>query len=145
MSRYASTLLAILTAALSLWPGDAAAQRSTARDEGGGVVAMRMHACGEGQVADAATILGGGWRRFAQEVVGEGLLLDYRILIRTWGDEWNLVEFYLAVDEDAFRYAYEEIELRYAVTDTNRAEMTRFTTLCPRRKDNLYDVFPGPR
>ena len=122
--------------------GELSAQRTSAMTEDPGIVTMRYYQCGESQLGAAAAILGGSWRRIAEELIEEGLLLDYRILMRTWGDEWNLVEYYVAEDPEAFRYAYEEIELRHYVTDTSRSQAQRFDTLCPRRKDSQYDVVP---
>lgn len=138
MSRTGLAAVALLLVGAT----DLAAQRASATTEPPGTVAMRYYQCAEGQLDAAAGILAGTWRRIARELIDEGLLLEYRILTRSWGDEWNLIEYYLASDAEAFEYAYEELELRYHVADGASARRQQFETLCPRRKDSHYRVVP---
>lgn len=137
-----------LPALVGLWlvigSGSLRAQSTTALEERPGLVTMRFFQCGIGAVNEAIGVLSGQWRRIALQLVGEGLLLDYQILQREWGDEWNLVDYYVATDMDAFTFAFEELQLRYRVADAMGADAQRFATLCPRRKDAVYAVVPSP-
>ncbi len=125
-------------------PGDLGAQRASASPEGPGVVVMRAYACGIANVDSAAVALADTWVAMALELIGEGLLLDYEILKRVWGDEWNLIEMFVATDDEEFRYALEELELRLLVADAGRGRGQVFASLCPRRKDSQYSVFSRP-
>ena len=125
-------------------PGELGAQRTSASPEGPGVVVMRAYACGIANVDSAAMVLADTWGGMALELIREGLLIDYEILKRVWGDEWNLIEMFFATDEDEFRYALEELELRLYVADAGRNRGRTFATLCPRRKDSQYSVVSSP-
>ena len=126
-------------------PADLTAQSASATPQGPGIVIMRSYACGTANVDSASGILVDTWGAEANAVIREGLLLDYQVLKRVWGDEWNLIEMFVATDEDAFRYAYEEIELRLQVSGSaNLSRRQSFSTLCPRRKDSQYSVVISP-
>ena len=140
--RRCSTLVTAMALVGLAGAAEARAQSASALRESPGVVTLRYYQCGESQLGAAAAILGGGWRGIAEELIAEGLLLDYQIWTRTWGDEWNLIEYYAAADEEAFRYALEEIELRYRVTEEARTGTRRLDTLCSRRKDSQYASLP---
>ncbi len=140
--RTRSILLALV--ALGLATG-LEAQRATAVRESPGVMTLREFTCTLGSVDNAAEILAETWGAVAAEVVQEGLLLDYQIMTRIWGDEWNLAEYYLASDQEAFDYAFEEIGLRFqvAVQAKNRYNST-FSLVCAQQRNSQYSVLPRP-
>ncbi len=121
------------------------AQRATAVREAPGVLTLREFTCPTATVDTAAAVLAETWGTIAEELIEEGLLLDYQILKRIWGDQWNLAEYYLATDEEAFDFAFEEMGLRLQVAGLarNRYNST-FPVLCPQQRNSLYGVLPKP-
>ena len=126
-------------------PIELAAQRTSAAPQAPGIVIIRSYACGTVNVDSASVILSDTWGANALELIREGSLLDYQILKRIWGDEWNLIEMFVAADDESFQYAVEEIGLRLQVVDSaSRARAATFATLCPRQKDSQYSVVSSP-
>jgi len=125
-----------LTGVLCATPG-VAAQEPTP-----GVTVVRYFECGLGDLGEAVELLNGWWRGFAQDLVEEGLLIDYGILTHSWGDEWNLVDYFVTTDLTAFQTAWRELLLRVQDDDPEGERFARFGELCPRHKDNIYSVVP---
>jgi hypothetical protein len=107
-----------------------------------GAVSMRYFECGLGDLGDAVQLLNEEWRPVAQELVDEGVLIAYGILTHGWGDEWNLIDYYVATDTQAFHVAWAELVQRAQARDPNGDMFEEFAELCPRHKDNIYGVVP---
>ncbi|MFV1986010.1 MAG: hypothetical protein ACC682_01905 [Gemmatimonadota bacterium] len=107
-----------------------------------GVATMRYYQCGMADLADAVEILNGTWREVADELVSEGVLLGYGIMTHSWGDEWNLVDYFVAADTEAFHSAWTELLLRYQARDRDGSDIRKLGELCPVHKDNIYSVVP---
>jgi len=120
----------------------AGAERLSAQEPVAGVTVFRYFECGLADLGEAVEILNGSWRGFAEELVEQGLLVDYGILTHSWGDEWNLVDWFAATDQEAFHAAWRELLLRVQEVDPDGTVFTRFGEFCPRHKDNIYSVVP---
>lgn len=107
-----------------------------------GISAVRFFECGLGDLDEAVRLLNGEWREIAGELVDEGRLLDYGILTHAWGDEWNLLDYYVAEDIQSFHAAFGELVARLQERDREGELFERFAALCPRHKDNIYSVVP---
>ncbi len=107
-----------------------------------GVATVRYFECGLGDLGDAVRLLNGEWRPIAQQLIDEGMLLDYGILTHAWGDEWNLLDYYVAESTQAFQTAWAELVRRFQARDSDGNMFEEFAELCPRHKDNIYSVVP---
>lgn len=110
-----------------------------------GVSAVRSFECGLGNLDEAVALLNGEWREIARGLVDEGRLLDYGILTHAWGDEWNLLDYYVAEDIESFHAAFGELVTRLQRRDPEGELFDEFAELCPRHKDNIYSVVPPDR
>lgn len=120
-----------------------AASPAAAQDEPQpGVASVRYFECGLGNLAEAVRLLNGEWRDVAMDLIDEGMLIDYGILTHAWGDEWNLVDYFVATDIEAFHAAWGELVTRIQAGDPENELFESFAELCPRHKDNIYSVVP---
>jgi hypothetical protein len=120
--------------------GSAAGSR--AQEPQPGVVTMRFYECGLADLGAAVDIMNGDWRAIAVDLVEEGRLIEYGILTHSWGDEWNLVDYWVATDAAAFQRAFSEFVVRAQRQDPDGDAFAEFAALCPRHKDNQYSVVP---
>lgn len=132
-------MLLVVAGALAL-PMGLGGQQASADAPIPGLVALHQYECPNANLQAAAGTLNGLRGQIAQQLVNEGLLLDYQIWVRRFGDEWNLVEYFLAEDDEAFDYAIEELSIRYQVADSGGRQAQSVDALCPRRRDNLFAV-----
>jgi hypothetical protein len=110
-----------------------------------GVVSVRYFECGLGELGDAVRLVNEEWRPIAQQLIDEGMLLDYGILTHSWGDEWNLLDYYVAETTQAFHTAWAELVRRVQAQDPDGNMFEEFAEYCPRHKDNIYSVVaPAP-
>jgi hypothetical protein len=109
-----------------------------------GITVVRYFECNMGGVGEAIGMLNGDWRTAAMELIEEGLLYDYGILSHAWGDEWNLIDYFVVEDMPAFNRAWRELLRRAQRADPEGEMMTRFTEICTRHKDNIYSIVQPP-
>jgi hypothetical protein len=109
-----------------------------------GTVVVRYFECDLGATGEAIQFLNGNWRQVANELVEEGMLFDYGILTHAWGDEWNVVDYFVTESQPAFQEAWGELLRRLAPLDPDGEGVARFTEICRRHKDNIYGVVPPP-
>jgi hypothetical protein len=134
--RIGAVALTILLTAV--WPAGTVAQEAAVP----GLTTVRYYQCGVGDLDEAISILNGTWRETADELVGEGVLLGYGILTHAWGDEWNLVDYIVAANMEAFQVGWAELLRRYQARDRDGSDIDDLNELCPRHKDNIYSVVP---
>ena len=131
---------ALLVAALALSGGARVALAQEAPVPG--LATMRYYQCGMADLDDAVDLLNGTWREVADELVAEGVLLGYGILTHAWGDEWNLVDYIVAADMEAFQAGWAELLRRYQARDRDGSDIDELNEMCPTHKDNIYSVVP---
>jgi len=72
----------------------------------------------------------------AQELIDEGLLVNYGLLLHDWADEWNVVFYWTAADKAAFFSAWSEMNSRFG--ERHPDAPTTLTDSCTDHKDNIY-------
>jgi hypothetical protein len=75
------------------------------------------------------------------ELVKEGLLIDWGILSHDWGDEWNFNNYYIAEDKAKFNKAWQEYVKRLNKKDSTLWK--KFGEYCTEHKDNIYHQYLG--
>lgn len=109
-----------------------------------GVSVVRYFKCPMGQSEEAVRILNEEWRSYAEQQIEEGRLIDYGILVHSWGDEWNVVDYFVAEDMDGWRAAWSAILSALNEADPEGEMYERFSELCTEHKDNIYTVVSPP-
>ena len=71
----------------------------------------------------------------AQELVNEGKLYAFGTLGHAWGDEWNLVFYWVAEDIPAFTAGWAEMTSRI---NQRHPDAFPITDYCSDHKDNIY-------
>lgn len=108
-----------------------------------GVVSVRYFQCPFDTQGEAVRRLNTEWRSVVEELIDEGELLDYGILTHAWGDEWNVLDYFVAEDlvsfHEAFAEAFDRIQERVP-----EEQDPPFGELCPAHKDNIYFVVAPP-
>lgn len=70
------------------------------------------------------------------KLVDDGKLMSWGILTHYWGDEWNLISYFIAKDLATFEKAYSEaVE---ATMEENPDAMDKWRSMCSEHKDNIY-------
>ncbi len=90
-------------------------------------------------------------RPIALEMVDEGKFVSYGILAHSWGDEWNVVDYFTVDGLDTFFEHFSEFgqrvgQMRLAANedDPNAHIVTAFRESCTEHKDVIYAVVPPP-
>lgn len=123
----------------------ASAQEQEEQDEGpqSNVVAVRYFQCPFHHQSTAVELLNTQFRPIVQELIDEGELIGYGILTHSWGDRWNVSDYFVAEDlvsfHEAFDEAYSRVNERYPEEPD-----PPFGELCPEHKDNIYFTVPPP-
>jgi hypothetical protein len=85
-------------------------------------------------------------RPIVQQMIAEGKFVDYGILAHSWGDEWNVVD-YFAVDGIAPFFAnFSELTRRIGEANRQAAADTLppFGEVCTEHKDIIYAIVHPP-
>jgi len=127
MNRF-TTLLMVCSLALALAPISTQAQD-------GPTVMMSSAQCGQNPTGEVLRNERERTLPIAQELVNEGMILEYGLMAHMYGDEWNLVTVVIADDVAAVIAANAELSSRlndlYPDDDT-------YITNCPRHRDVFY-------
>lgn len=81
----------------------------------------------------------------AQEMVEEGLMLAYGLLIHDYGDAWNVAWYTMASDRQAMFAAREELTRRQEERYPDLHFLTWFAERCHEHEDLIYTVGPHTR
>jgi hypothetical protein len=86
------------------------------------------------------------WRPFVQEMIEEGKFVDYGILRHAWGDEWNVVDYFVVADLGSFFPNFDELIRRVLDSDKRteweEEELPSFSEVCTQHKDIIYAIVP---
>ena len=135
-------LLAFLAAGLALVP-EAWAQEEE-EEVKANIVVMRYFQCEMGETGDAIDVLNGQWRSIMNDLEEEGMIQGYGILTHSWGDEWNLVDWFAAESMISFQEAWSEALRRMNEADPEMEGYAVFTEACDAHKDNIYQIVHPP-
>ncbi|HUP00339.1 MAG TPA: hypothetical protein VM737_02305 [Gemmatimonadota bacterium] len=109
-----------------------------------GTIVVSYFKCSFADLDEAVAMINAEPREVAQALVAEGRLIDHGILTHAWGDEWNLIQYFVAADLESFHAAWGEWARRMDEQDPDGEMSDRFFGLCPEHKDNIYDVVGPP-
>lgn len=144
----ARSLLAAVLGLGLLLPGALAGQAEAAQEEEEGpqpgVVVIRYFQCDMGRTGEAIEMLNTTWREVVESVIEDGMLIDYGILTHNWGDEWNLMDYFVAENSIAFHEGWNEALSRIQERDPEGTGFETFTDICTRHKDNMWGVVSPP-
>lgn len=76
-----------------------------------------------------------------EELIAEGQLIDYGLARHSWGDEWNVVDYWIAADLPAFQAAFNEVLRRFRERSAGQPTpegQRPFNEICTAHKDNIY-------
>ena len=95
---------------------------------------------GIGQNYDSLTV------PIEQELVNEGLLDGAGMFFHSWGDEWNVVDYFVVDGLDGFFANFAEFTRRIneANPTDGQDELPAFNELCTEHKDSIYRIIPPP-
>jgi hypothetical protein len=90
------------------------------------------------QLTDSAVV------PIAQELVNEGKIFNYGMLTHSWGDEWNVVYYYVVENHQAFLSFWGEFVSRIQERHPNL--FSEFQARCSEHRDNIHghSAFTGP-
>jgi hypothetical protein len=123
MPRFASLALALS----ALCAGGARAQ---------GTLLVSSNQCDLDKVGQIHRMTDSLWIPIAQEMVNEGKLIAAGSSYHSWGDEWNVVLWYVAKDIPSFLTAFDEMAKR--VNQRNPTFIPQVTSWCSRHRDSFY-------
>lgn len=106
------------------------------------VVTVRYFKCPLDHQGEAVEMLNTGWRPIVEEMIEEGHFVDYGILTHAWGDEWNVMDYFVSTDLVSFHEGISEAFQRAG--ERLPEPETPFGELCPYHKDNHYFVVHPP-
>lgn len=102
---------------------------------------LSQNKCGydkQGQIRQMTDSL---WIPVAQELVNEGKLTAAGSAYHSWGDEWNVVVWYIATNIPTFLSAYDELFGR--VNKRHPTMIQQFFSWCSDHKDSFYSMGKG--
>ena len=130
----------VLVTGLVLLPGVRPVEAQTAP----GVLVVRYFKCSpEGAAVERLSRA----RPEVDQLVAEGKLMDYGLARHSWGDEWNVVDYWVAADLPSFQAAFNEVLRRYrdrAAQEPSRDGERPFGEICSAHKDNIYNLVAPP-
>lgn len=92
---------------------------------------------------------GAGVRLFQQmrpvvrQMIAEGKFVDYGLMTHAWGDDWNVVDYFVVSDLGAFFANFAELVRRVSAAlppATNPPQA--FNEVCTAHKDVIYNIVP---
>lgn len=109
-----------------------------------GTLVVRYFQCPLHHQDEAVEMLNTDWRGYADAEIEAGNLIDYGILVHSWGDEWNVMDYFVAEDHASFRTAWSSMVQQAQAEDPDGEEFDRFSEMCPGHKDNIYSFVDPP-
>jgi hypothetical protein len=101
---------------------------------------ISQNKCKMDKLADIQAFADSAWIPVAQELVNEGQLMGAGSAFHAWGDEWNVVYWYVAEDIPAFLSGWSELFSRVMEKYPDAMELS--TDWCFEHKDSMYRVGP---
>ena len=79
-----------------------------------------------------------------QQMVEEGTFIGYGLMTHNWGDEWNVIDYFLIDGLDGFFANFAEATRRATAYSEENAEeeFPPFEEVCIAHKDNIYNMLP---
>jgi len=105
---------------------------------------VSQNKCQLDKLGDIRAFADSAWIPIAQELVNEGRFAAVGSAFHAWGDEWNVIYWYVAEDIPAFVSAFSELFSR--AEERHPSSFDQFAGWCFEHKDSMYSVGPqtGP-
>ena len=109
-----------------------------------GAIVLSFNKCDLARVGDIIQMTDSAIVPIAQEMVNEGKLFNYGLMTHDWGDEWNVVYYYVVEDHRAFLNFWDDFVSR--IVQRHPTLFGEFLARCSEHKDNIYghSAFTGP-
>jgi hypothetical protein len=78
------------------------------------------------------------WMPVAQELVNEGKLTSVGSAYHAWGDEWNVIIWYIAPTINAFNTGFNDLVTR--INQRHPTLFPQFGAWCSEHKDSIYTM-----
>jgi hypothetical protein len=99
---------------------------------------LQQNKCDMGKVGELRAFVDSAFVPIAQELVNEGKIMGFHSAFHSWGDEWNVVYFYVAESIPAFLSAFGEAFSR--VQERYPEATSMFQDWCFEHKDSFYSM-----
>jgi len=99
---------------------------------------FQQNKCEMGKVAELRAFVDSAFVPIAQELVNEGKLGAFSSAFHAWGDEWNVMYFYIAESIPAFLSAFGEAYAR--MSERYPESLPMFQDWCFEHKDSFYSL-----
>ncbi len=109
-----------------------------------GTIVLSFNKCDLSKVGDIVRMTDSAVVPIAQELVNEGKIFNYGLMTHDWGDEWNVVYYYVVESHEAFLGFWNEFVSR--IQQRHPTLFGEFLSRCSEHKDNIYGhaAFTGP-
>lgn len=101
-----------------------------------GTIVVSYNKCDLGQVSYLTQLTDSAVVPIAQELVNEGKIFNYGLMTHSWGDEWNVVYYYVVENQDAFFSFWSEFVSR--IQERHPDLFGEFQSRCSEHKDSIY-------
>lgn len=124
--------LALALGLAVLGPSSATAQNAQ------NVLVVSQNKCSYAKQEQLQHMIDSVWQPIAQELVNEGKLVSYGSAYHHWGDEWNVVQWYVAPSIPAFLTTFDEIVKR--LNQRHPTMFPFFLSACTEHKDSFLTM-----
>jgi hypothetical protein len=109
-----------------------------------GTVVLSFNKCDLDQVGYISQLTDSAVVPIVQELVNEGKIFNYGLLTHNWGDEWNVVYYYVVENHQSFLNFWSDFVSRVQVRHPGL--FSEFQARCSEHRDNIYGhaAFTGP-
>ena len=85
-------------------------------------------------------------RSAVQEMVDEGLFVNYGVMAHNWGDEWNVVDWFAVDGLASFFENFPDVlpRVNAAAEAEGDSDLPPFREVCTEHKDNIYSIVQPP-
>ena len=146
MKRLLIVLPVFLAVALLPFSSYAQEQQEQQQQEQPPTTAVSLWQCDFAHLEDLVESVNTYMRPAAQEMVDEGLIMNWGMMTHQWGDQWNVVFYTTGPDAAAVMEANREMIRRTGERATEAGEDPDFNPLyewCSAHKDNIYTNVSG--
>ena len=103
-----------------------------------GTLVLSQNKCSSGKEGTIRQMIDSLWMPIAQEIVNEGKLTGVGSAYHAWGDEWNVIIWYIANDTPGFLTGFGELARR--IQQRHPTLISQFQAMCTEHKDSIYSL-----
>ncbi len=107
-----------------------------AAQDGPGTIVISYNKCDLSEVGYITQLTDSAVVPIVQGMVNEGKIFNYGLMTHRWGDEWNVVYYYVVANRDAFFAFWDDFVAR--VQQAHPTLFSEFQKRCSEHKDSIY-------